>query len=85
MHAKGAVGMALLQVAYDVADQFVVHHPQHDPWVHWSPSGPGQPKPWEGQTHDAPQYIIEYPVFPPHLNIERRWTIEHPPARSTAA
>ncbi|MFD8963395.1 DUF4238 domain-containing protein [Streptomyces sp. NPDC059568] len=84
MHAEGAVGMALVEVIYDVADQFVVHHPQHDPWKHWKPTGPGQPKPWEGQTHPAPQYILEYDVFPPHRNIDRRWTIEHPPPRSPA-
>lgn len=46
---------------------------------------PGQPKPWEGQTHSAPQYILEYDVFPPHQNIDRRWTVEHPPPRSPAA
>ncbi|MFF3312820.1 DUF4238 domain-containing protein [Streptomyces sp. NPDC002952] len=84
MHAEGTIGMALVEVAYDVADQFIVHHPQHDPWRHWKPSGPGQPKPWEGQTHCAPQYILEYDVFPPHQNIERRWTVEHPPPRSPA-
>ncbi|MFF6835932.1 DUF4238 domain-containing protein [Streptomyces sp. NPDC012438] len=82
MHAEGAIGRAFVDVAYDVADQFVIHHPQHDPWKHWKPTGPRQPKAWEGQTHSAPQYIIEYDAFPPHLNIERRWTVEHPPPRS---
>ncbi|MFD3720072.1 hypothetical protein [Streptomyces sp. NPDC058674] len=84
MHAEGAIGFALVEVAYDVADQFVIHHPEHDPWKHWEPNSPGQPKPWDGQTHSAPQYILEYPVFPPSQNIERRWTVEHPPPRSPA-
>ncbi len=44
MHAEGAIGFALVEVAYDVADQFVIHHPQHDPWKYWKPSSPGQPK-----------------------------------------
>lgn len=85
MHAKGGIGMALLQVAYDVADEFVVHHPRHDPWQYWQPTGPGMPKPWEGDTHSAPQYILEYPVLDPTWNIERRWTTEHPlgPAAET--
>lgn len=82
MHAKGAIGFALVEVAYDVADQFVIHHPEHDPWKHWKLNSPGQPKPWDGQTHSAPQYILEYGVFPPGQNIERRWTVEHPPPRS---
>ncbi|MFJ5712884.1 DUF4238 domain-containing protein [Streptomyces sp. NPDC093105] len=85
MHAEGAIGFALVEVAYDVADQFVIHHPQHDPWKHWKPNSPSQPKPWEGQTHSAPQYILKYAAFPPSLNIERRWTVEHPPPRSPDA
>ncbi|MFD4866859.1 DUF4238 domain-containing protein [Streptomyces sp. NPDC058412] len=85
MHAEGAIGFALVEVAFDVADQFVIHHPEHDPWKHWEPNSPGQPKLWDGQTHSAPQYILEYPVFPPSQNIERRWTVEHPPPRSPAA
>ncbi|MGW8748402.1 DUF4238 domain-containing protein [Streptomyces sp. NPDC055794] len=84
MHAKGSIGMVLVQVAYDVADQFVIHHPRHDPWTHWKPNGPGMPKPWAGDTHEAPQYVLEYPVLSPTQNIERRWTVEHPP-RPTAA
>lgn len=84
MHAAGAIGFALVEVAYDVADQFVIHHPEHDPWEHWKPNSPGQPKPWDGQKHSAPQYILEYGVFPPSQNIERRWTVEHPPPRSPA-
>ncbi|MEV5177579.1 transposase [Streptomyces flaveolus] len=28
-------------------------------------------------------FILQYDVFPPHQNIERRWTIEHPPPRSS--
>ncbi|MCX5079268.1 DUF4238 domain-containing protein [Streptomyces sp. NBC_00513] len=78
MHAKGAVGMALVGVAYDVADQFVIHHPEHDPWKHWKPTGRAQPKSWEGETHSGPQYVLQYPVFPLDQNIERRWTVEHP-------
>ncbi|WP_432190620.1 hypothetical protein [Streptomyces sp. Tue6028] len=68
MHAEGTIGMALVEVAYNVADQFIVHHPQHAPWRHWKPSGSGQPKAWEGQAHSAPQYILEYDVFSPHQN-----------------
>ncbi|WP_331749907.1 DUF4238 domain-containing protein (plasmid) [Streptomyces longwoodensis] len=82
MHAEGALGFALVEVAYDVADQFVLHHPEHDPWKHWKPNSPGQPKPWDGQTHSAPQYILQYGIIPPNQNIERRWTVEHPPSRS---
>lgn len=55
MQAEGAIGFALVEVAYDVADQFVIHHPEHDPWKHWKPSSPGQPKPWDGQKHSVPQ------------------------------
>lgn len=46
----GGVGTALVQVAYDVADAFVAHHPRHDPWRYWQPSGPRHrhPSPWEG-------------------------------------
>ncbi|UPZ34592.1 hypothetical protein MUK60_42895 (plasmid) [Streptomyces sp. LRE541] len=72
MHTKGAIGFALVEVAYDVADQFVIHHPQHDPWKHWKPNRPGQPKPWDGQMHAAPQYVLDYSVFPPGQNIEGR-------------
>ncbi|MFD5474456.1 DUF4238 domain-containing protein [Streptomyces sp. NPDC127105] len=84
LHIKGAVGMALVGIAWDVAEQFVVHHPQHDPWKHWKPAGPRQPRPWAGESHPAPQYALEYPVFPQDRNIERRWTIEHPPPRAAA-
>lgn len=85
LHIEGAVGMALVEVAYDVADQFVVHHPRHDPWLHWKPHSPRQPRPWAGEDHSAPQYAIQYTVFPPDRNIERRWTIEHPPPRTAAS
>ncbi|WP_328514061.1 DUF4238 domain-containing protein [Streptomyces mirabilis] len=85
LHVSGAIGMALVDVAFDVADEFVVYHPHHDPWEHWSPSGPRQPKPWVGETHSAPEYLMEYPVFPAHLNIEHRWTKEHPPRRKAAS
>ncbi|MFH9969478.1 DUF4238 domain-containing protein [Streptomyces mirabilis] len=85
LHVSGALGMALVDVAFDVADEFVVYHPQHDPWEHWSPSGPRQPKPWAGEPHSAPEYLMEYPVFQAHLNIESRWTKEHPPRRKAAS
>ncbi len=48
LHVEGAVGFALVEVAYDVADQFVIHHPEHIPWKHWMPSRPGQLKSWDG-------------------------------------
>lgn len=56
LRIEGAVGMALVEVAYDVADQFVVHHPRHDPWLHWKPNSPRQPRPWAGEARSAPQY-----------------------------
>lgn len=85
LRIEGAVGFALVGIAWDVADQFVVHHPRHDPWKHWKPDGPRQPRPWIGESHSAPQYILEYPVLPPNLNIEQRWTVEHPPSRTVAS
>ncbi|WP_458338737.1 DUF4238 domain-containing protein [Streptomyces sp. 372A] len=78
LHIKGAVGMALVGISWDVADQFVVYHPRHDPWKHWKPDGPRHPRPWADENHSAPQYALEYPVLPRDRNVERRWTIEHP-------
>ncbi|MDH6492646.1 DUF4238 domain-containing protein [Streptomyces sp. SAI-127] len=75
----GGVGIALVQVTYDVADAFVAHHPRHDPWRHWQPSGPRHPSPWNGDSHSAPMYSLEYDVLAPHLTVERRWLTEHPP------
>lgn len=83
MKISGAVGIALVQVAYDVADALVIHHPQHNPWRHWKPSGPRQPTPWDGKDHPAPMYALEYPTLPPHLTVERRWLTEHPPPSAT--
>ncbi|SEB60947.1 DUF4238 domain-containing protein [Streptomyces melanosporofaciens] len=85
MKIPGAVGMALVQVAYDVADALVIHHPRHDPWVHWAPSGPRQPAPWNGKNHDAPKYVLEYGTLAPHLTVERHWLTEHPPASAKEA
>ncbi|MFI6440126.1 DUF4238 domain-containing protein [Streptomyces sp. NPDC050759] len=85
LHVEGAVGKALVEVAYDVADQFVIHHPRHDPWLHWKPNSPRQPRRWAGEEHSALQYALQYPVFLPNRNIERRWTIEHPPPRAAAS
>lgn len=81
----GGVGMGLVQVAYDVADTFVAHHPRHDPWRHWKPSGPRHPSPWNGETHSAPMHAMEYDLLAPHLTVERRWLTEHPPPRSGAS
>lgn len=85
LHVTGAVGMALVEIAYDVADQFVVHHPRHDPWLHWKPDGPRHPRPWAGEDHSSPQYALQYSVFPSDRNIERRWSIEHPPPKTAAS
>jgi hypothetical protein len=74
----GCMGMALVQVAYDVADAFVAHHPRHDPWRHWQPSGPRHPSPWNGDSHSAPMYSMEYDVLAPYLTVERRRLTEHP-------
>lgn len=79
LHLPGAVGMAFVQVAYDVADRLLIHHPRHDPWTRWQPRGPRQPAPWDGDDHPAPQFAMDYTVLPPSDNIERRWTNEHPP------
>ncbi|MEV5704774.1 DUF4238 domain-containing protein [Actinoallomurus sp. NPDC052274] len=84
MVIQGAVGMALVQVVYDAADTFVVHHPLHDPWRYWKPSGPRLPSPWDGQNHPAPTYAIEYDILPPDLTVERRWLTEHPPPTTTS-
>lgn len=78
MKIPGGVGIGLVQVAYDVADKFVVHHSAHDPWRHWQPSGPRHPAPWEGQVHPAPMHAFEYEVLQPHLTVERRWLTQHP-------
>ncbi|MFJ9627407.1 DUF4238 domain-containing protein [Streptomyces sp. NPDC101175] len=74
----GGLGIALVQVVYDVADAFVAHHPRHDPWRHWRPSGPRHPAPWNGESQSAPAYTFEYDVLAPHLTVERRWLTEHP-------
>ncbi|MFB8235587.1 DUF4238 domain-containing protein [Kitasatospora purpeofusca] len=78
MKIEGGVGMALVQTVYDVADAFVLHHPKHDPWHHWKPSGPRQPAPWTGDDHPGPMYVMEYGLLAPHLTVERRWLTEHP-------
>jgi hypothetical protein len=82
MKIDGAVGIGLVQVAYDVADAMVLHHPRHDPWRHWQPSGPRQPTPWDGKDHSAPMYALEYAALAPDLTVERRWLTEHPPPRT---
>ncbi|WP_416960785.1 hypothetical protein [Streptomyces sp. Agncl-13] len=69
--------MGLVQVTYDVADAFVAHHPQHDPWRYWQPSGPRQPSPWNGDSPSAPMYTLEYDTLAPELTVERRWLTEH--------
>lgn len=81
MKIPGAMGMAFVDIAYDAADAFVIHHPGHDPWRHWRPDGPRLPAPWDGQDHEAPTYALEYGTLPSHLTVERRWLTEHPPAR----
>jgi hypothetical protein len=78
MKIPGAIGMALVQIAYDVADAYVIHHPRHDPWAHWAPTGPRQPTPWNGTNHSAPTYVLDYATMAPHLTVERRWLTEHP-------
>ncbi|NEC91132.1 hypothetical protein [Streptomyces sp. SID12501] len=55
----GRVGMTLVQVAYDVADAFVAHHPRHDPGQHWRPSGSRHPAPWNRDSQSAPTYTFE--------------------------
>ncbi|MEU6914060.1 DUF4238 domain-containing protein [Streptomyces olindensis] len=83
MKLPGGVGIGLVQVAYDVADKLVVHHPAHDPWRHWQPTGTRQPAPWEGETHPAPMHALEYDVLHPDLTVERRWLTQHPAPRDT--
>ncbi|WP_431681167.1 DUF4238 domain-containing protein [Kitasatospora sp. KL5] len=86
MKFHGGLGMALVQIVYDVADAFVLHHPRHDPWRHWKPDGPRQPAPWDGDDHPAPMYAMDYEVLAPHLTVERRWLDEHaPPAPRSAS
>lgn len=81
----GGVGMALVQVVYDVADSLVAYHPRHDPWRIWKPSGPRYPSPWNGDTHSAPTYSVDYDLLASHLTVERRWLTEHPsPSRAAA-
>ncbi|MFE2349414.1 hypothetical protein [Kitasatospora cineracea] len=70
------VGMALVQIVYDVADAFVLHHLRHDPWCHWKPDGPRQPAGWDGDDHPAPVYAMDYEVMGPHLTVESRWLDE---------
>jgi hypothetical protein len=82
MKIDGGVGLLFVEAAYDVADAVVLHHPRHDPWRHWEPSGPRQPTPWNGSEHPGPEYMLEYPALAPHLTVERRWLDEHPPSRS---
>lgn len=74
--------MALAQVTYDVADTLVAHHPHHDPWRYWQPSGPRQPSPWDGDNHPAPTYSLDYDVLASHLTVERCWLTEHPVANT---
>lgn len=58
--------MALVQVAHDVADAYVVHHPHHDPWRHhWTPPGLRQPATRSGKSHEAPMYTLEYGTLKP--------------------
>ncbi|NUO43161.1 MAG: hypothetical protein HOV82_14075 [Streptomyces sp.] len=70
--------MALVQVAYAVADAFLAHHPRHDPWRHGQRTGPRHPSPWNGDSHSAPTYSMEYDVPAPHLTVERRRLTGHP-------
>ncbi|MFG2732222.1 hypothetical protein [Streptomyces canus] len=71
------MGTALVQVAYDTADAVVAHHPRHDPWRHWQPSGPRHPSPWNGESHPAPMHSLEYDVLARDLTVEGRRLSEH--------
>ncbi|MXQ63144.1 DUF4238 domain-containing protein [Actinomadura rayongensis] len=75
---QGAMGLALVQIVYDAADALIAHHPLHDPWRHWKPTGPRLPAPWEGEHHPSPEYAIEYNTLPPNETVEKRWTTQHP-------
>jgi hypothetical protein len=80
------LGIALGDMLWGAADQHVFWHPDHLPYILEMESrsrGPRLPRPWGGDTHEAPQTIMQYGVMPPGMTVERRWLEEHPPRRAS--
>lgn len=83
----GGLGMIVNDIVYSAADRYIFWHPDHDviaglirSRIHESPR---LPRPWAGETHEAPNFMVRYGALHPDFTVERRWLTEHPPPRSS--
>ena len=77
----GGLAAFVIDLIVSSADEHVFWHPDHEPPRIREITSPGSrlPRPWVGETHEAPQWILQYDAMPPGMTVERRWLTEHPP------
>jgi len=70
----GIFGMFVMDLIWSAAEEHVFWHPDHEPPLirDTAARGPRLPRPWAGDTHSAPQSILQYEALPPGTTVERR-------------
>jgi hypothetical protein len=81
LELDGGLGALVIDLIASSADEHVFWHPEHEPPRIRETTSPGSrlPRPWVGETHESPQWILQYDAMPPGTTVERRWLTEHPP------
>jgi hypothetical protein len=76
LKVDGGMGFFFTDLLWSAAERHVFWHPDHPPQGLQDDAprrGPRLPRPWAGDTHSAPEWVMDYGAMEPNTTVERRW------------